>query len=108
MSAMSWSHDVVMEDGTKYTVTIDQRDIAAWERQPFGCSFAHANDRALVGFSRFVAWSALRRQGMIDKKMGWATFDDICLEVTDVQTPKEAAEMPDPTEPASSGETSST
>lgn len=105
MPGMSWPHTVRMEDGEVYSVTIDQRDIAAWERQPFGCSFSVARDRALVNFLRFISWNALRRQGMIDKKMGWATFDDACIEVVDEQTEEEAADLPDPTNPAPSEDT---
>jgi hypothetical protein len=108
MPGMSYPHHVLMEDGTEHTVTVDQRDIAAWERQPFGCSFAIARETALVNFMRFTSWSALRRQGMIEKTMGWATFDDACVECVDEETPEEAAKLPDPTEPATSGETSST
>jgi hypothetical protein len=104
MPGMSWPMTVVLEGEEPRSVTVDQRDIAAWERQPFGCSFSVARDRALVNFLRFLAWNAMRRQGLIDKTMGWATFDDKCIEATDLQTPEEAGELPDPTKPDPSGD----
>ena len=107
MPGMSWPVDVTMRDGTKYEVVVDQGDISSWEKQKFGCSFAIVRETALVTFTRFIAWNALRRQGLIEQNFGWATFDDKCLECIDKQTPEEAAELPDPTEPATSGETSS-
>ncbi len=104
MPGMSFPVHVVMDDGTEHDVVIEQRDIAAWEREPFGCSFRHATDKAEVNFYRYVAWHALRRTGEIDKRTGWSSFDDICKEVVDKEV---APEIADPTEPDTSGETSS-
>lgn len=105
MPGMAFPMRVELEDEEPQVVTVDQRDIAAWERQPFGCSFSVARERALVNFLRFLAWNAMRRQGLIDKSMGWASFDDKCIEASDnVQPEDEAGDLPDPTKPDPSGD----
>lgn len=84
-----------MEDGTVHEVVSDQREIAKWECQPFGTPWDQAQSR-LFTYSRFRAWSALRRTR---KYMGtWEAFGDECTEVTAV----EEAEAPDPGSPAAS------
>lgn len=95
---------VEMEDGTEYDVIVDQRDIGSWEEQPFGCSFRFAQDQKQVTFLRYLAWHALRRTGEIDKKMGWATFKEQCIEAVDTQPEEEAGKLPDPTTPDTSGD----
>jgi len=104
MPGMSFPVHVAMDDGTEHDVVIEQRDIAAWEREPFGCSFSLVMQKSEVNFYRYAAWHALRRIGEIDKRTGWASFDDACKEVVDRVEPIEIA---DPTEPDTSGETSS-
>lgn len=106
MPGMSWPMKVELEGENPQVVVVDQRDIAAWERQPFGCSFLVAREKALVNFLRFLSWNAMRRQKMIEPTMGWATFDDRCIEASD-DTPEDEAgaeELPDPTKPDPSGD----
>ncbi len=107
MPGMSFPVHVTMRDGTEHEITVEQHDIGAWERQPFGCSFSMVMQRSEVTFYRWVAWHVLRRTGEIDKRMGWATFDEeACKEVVDSQPEEEARSLPDPTTPDTSGETS--
>lgn len=104
MPGMSFPMHVEMEDGTEYDVMVEQRDIGAWEREPFGCSFRHAQDQKQVNFLRYIAWHALRRTGEIDKKTGWSAFDDRCVEAVDTQPEGEAGGVANPTAPDTSGE----
>lgn len=86
-----------MEDGTTYDVVADQRDLAKWEVQDFGCPFTEMENRAMLA-SRWLAWSALSRRGLIDLK--WPDFDAQCVEVGSIPEPNEA----DPGQPAQSEE----
>ena len=65
--------------GDMYKIVADQRDIARWEVQPFGCGFANYADRAML-FVRFIAWSASVRQQKTT--LEWEPWSDQCLEVT--------------------------
>jgi hypothetical protein len=92
-----------MEDGTEFDVTADQRDIAHWEIQPFGCPFVNFISRA-TAFFRYVAWNAARRQGLT--KLDWEKFDAQCVYVRDSDT-EEDAEAEDPGTPVAPATTSS-
>jgi hypothetical protein len=50
--------EVLLDDGTEHAVQSDQRDLARWEAQ----SFAQANNP--YTYVRFLAWSAMNRQGL--------------------------------------------
>ena len=95
-----------MEDGTTYDVVADQRDVAKFEVQDFGCSARDMLSRIATAY-RYLAWSALTRRGEI--KTPWQEFDAQCVEVTD--TPDEESAVPadaeDPGQPAPSGGSSS-
>ena len=69
-----------MEDGTTHDVVADQRDIAKWEVQDFGCPFSDLDSRPMLAL-RWLAWSALKRRGMVD--MTWDEFDAQCIEAGD-------------------------
>ncbi|MFI6329857.1 hypothetical protein ACIBBG_16340 [Micromonospora chersina] len=75
-----------MEDGTLHDVVADQRDIARWEIQDFGCRFAAIHERMHLGL-RWLAWSALGRRGQLPdvdgKPMTWDQFDAACVEARD-------------------------
>lgn len=75
-----------MEDGTTQDVVADQRDIARWEIQDFGCPFAAIDMRIHLGL-RWLAWSALSRRNMLPavdgKPMSWEHFDAVCVEARD-------------------------
>jgi hypothetical protein len=67
--------DVEMEDGSKFSVNLDQRDLSAAEVEFSG------TDINLLGVTgtRFSTWNAARRTGKIDKKMTWENFNDACI-----------------------------
>lgn len=69
---------VEMESGQTYKVVADQRDYQRYEIQPFAGPIATHN----FTFMRFVAWSALERNGVI-KRMDWNKFNAECVEVSD-------------------------
>ncbi|MGC4769201.1 hypothetical protein ACLQ25_09500 [Micromonospora sp. DT44] len=74
---------VEMEDGTMYGVVADQRDIAKWEVQDFGCPFTEVEDRTPMLAMRWLAWSALSRRGEVT--LAWPEFDAACLEADSTQ-----------------------
>ncbi|SCF06583.1 hypothetical protein [Micromonospora mirobrigensis] len=69
-----------MEDGTEHDVVADQRDVAKWEIQDFGCPFDNIHTRPLLAY-RWLAWSAMSRRGLTSLK--WDEFDAQCIEVRD-------------------------
>lgn len=71
-------YHVVMEGGATWDVVADQRDYAAWEIQPFGCSVAEAFQRVFT-YSRFLAWNAGRRAKL--HQLTWDKFGQECVAV---------------------------
>ena len=70
---------VRMDDGGEHDVVADQRDLAKWEVQDF------AGDRPVLQV-RFLAWSALSRQGVY--RQPWDRFNNVdCVEVVDKVEP---------------------
>lgn len=106
MPSIRYDFKVEFEDGAELPVTADQRDVAAWEIQPFGTSGTELKSRAYTAF-RFMAYNALRRQGLVDKAMGWKTFSDQCVEVTFAKVDEDEA-APDPGLPVRPDASSST
>lgn len=100
-SSQQYSMSVEMEDGTKWEVTADQRDIARWEIQPFGGPLSQISAR-IATFGRFVAWSASARQGKTD--LAWPDFDNAAVEVTELEAPT-ADDVEDPGRRAASDTT---
>ena len=97
---------VEMEDGTTTDVVADQRDMAKWEIQPFGCAMSQLDSRMNLAY-RWLAWSAMSRRGMTDLK--WDAFDAQCIEVRDLPDPEDAepTDVEDPGQPAPSAAGSS-
>lgn len=96
-----------MEDGTVHDVVADQRDVAKWEVQDFGCSFAEIDTRPMMAL-RWLAWCALSRRG--ETKLAWPEFDAQCIEAGDPGDPEESglpADGVDPGQPATSDTDSS-
>lgn len=91
-----------MEDGTTYDVVADQRDVAKWEIQDFGCPFSDIDSRSMLAL-RWLAWSALTRRGLIELK--WDEFDAQCIEAGDPgdgEEPKESGLSDDALDPGQS------
>lgn len=77
-----------MEDGTTHKVVADQRDIAKWEVQDFGCPFSDLDSRPMLAL-RWLAWSALKRRGEVD--LTWDEFDAKCIEAGQLDDDEESA-----------------
>lgn len=96
---------VEMEDGTTHDVVADQRDIAKWEIQDFGCPFSDISSRIMLAL-RWLAWSALSRRGRLPevdgKPMTWEQFDAVCVEASDMPAKDDGGEGLDPGQPAPS------
>ncbi|MBM0274134.1 hypothetical protein [Micromonospora tarensis] len=93
---------VEMEDGTTHDVVADQRDVARFEVQEFGCSSVDMMSRISTAY-RFMAWSVLTRRG--ETKLTWPKFDATCVEVIDMPDDEESAvpaDAEDPGQPAPS------
>lgn len=97
---LTYPVSVEMDDGTTHRVVIDQRDFAALEAQEFP-------ERARVTMSRFLAYSAMRRN-----KLTTATWEDFngskCVRVDDSEPDESEGEQGlDPGQKAVPGASSS-
>lgn len=92
MSVIRYEYTVQLEDGDPIDVVADQRDVARFEVQPFGCAWSEVSGRLHTAM-RFTAWSAMFRQGMT--KLSWAKFDEQCIEVTDLKRPDDDEDQGD-------------
>jgi hypothetical protein len=99
---------VLYDDGTSAVVGAGQREMAAWEAEPFGCASFAAMDVKPVTFLRYLAWASLRRAaaGFCDGGGKFPTFEKWSAtvdEVSDYQEEEEedaaAAEAAGPTRP---------
>jgi hypothetical protein len=93
---MKFEVTVRYDDGTEEKVTAGQRDCAAWEAEPFGCSSVGAMDQKPMMFLRYLAWSALRRS-----RPGVPPYAKWQAGVDEVEPPDddEQGVTPDPTNP---------
>jgi hypothetical protein len=91
---------VTYDDGTEAKVTAGQREMAAFEAEPFGCGSIQALDAKPMTFMRYLAWSALRRnhygQGMAGSEK-FPAFEKWSKDVEEVSDGEEAPAEPDPT-----------
>jgi hypothetical protein len=89
------------DDGTDAEVVAGQRECAAWERAPFGCSTMAAMDKAPVLFVRYLAFAALKRLRRLppndDNRQ--PTFDQWDATVSDVEDVGADDDDADPTTP---------
>jgi len=86
---------VVYDDGTEIETNPGQREIAAWEMEPFGCGMEAALKDKQVSFFRYVAWAWLKRtKGEQRTFHGWSARVD---EIRD--TPGEPADPTSPDQP---------
>lgn len=105
-----------LEDGTTLDVVADQRDVAKFEVQDFGCSAVELSSRMATAY-RYMAWSALTRRGQLPTEDGkrqltWPEWDAKCVEVIDLPDDEESeakarADAEDPGQPAPSEVSSS-
>jgi hypothetical protein len=101
MTSMVFHYSVELEDGRKFDTVSDQRDVAKWELEPFGCAFMTGLQERTVSLSRYLAWSSSKRDGQ--HKLTWAAWCDKAKEVTATGSADEV-EPVDPGNPAASAE----
>jgi hypothetical protein len=75
------------EDESTLEITAGQREMSAWEREPFGGSSANALDDKPVTFLRYLAWDALRRAKLTQKS--FSVWSDWCTDVDDISEGEE-------------------
>lgn len=92
---MATMHFVVRyEDGTTVECHPGQREMAAWEMEPFGCGMKAAIEHKWNTFMRYACWQWLRRTRGEQR-----TFKVWSAQVDEVEdNPAEDAD-PDPTSP---------
>jgi hypothetical protein len=96
VSTTTFNYRVTIEGQDPFDVVADQRDIAAFELQPFGCPFYEVATRPFT-FARFISFRSARRNG---KYAGtWDEFGDQCVSVESLDEEGEAPEA-DPGSPA--------
>lgn len=93
--AITFTYRATLEGGDTFEVTADQRDIAAFELEPFGVAFDQAASRPYT-FARYLTWHAAKRRALT--KLTWAEFSDQCVEIDFVDEEADA----DPGHPAAS------
>lgn len=96
---LQFKYKATFEDGTLFEVTADQRDVAAFEIEPFGCSYNEYDSRVFTA-TRYLAWHAAKRAGLT--KLSWDKFSEQCMHVAEVREPD--PEASDPGQSAASAE----
>lgn len=97
---MKFELTVQYEDGEEITVFAGQREMAAWEREKFGCSSMVAVGEKPILFFRYLAYAVLKRTRQLPESPVRGTslsFDGWSDLVEDVE-PVEDDETPDPTQ----------
>jgi len=94
--ATQFSHRVRMADGSEFVAKSDQRDIAKWELEPFGCGFFEVWTKAPFTFARYLAWSGSRRAKQ--HALSWTEWGDQCVDVEEEEDQQPA----DPGNPVAS------
>lgn len=107
MVAQRYEFTVELDGDEPFVVVADQRDLARWEVQPFGCATTKATETSPVLWVRYLAWSASTRQG--DTTLSWDAWQQVCVDVAEVEQPEDAVgdEGVDPGQPDPSGSPSS-
>ena len=91
--------EVTHEDGRTEKVTAGQREMAAWEREPFGCATTQAGKTSPVLFYRYLAYAALKRQRSLEVVNGRPPSFDVWSEDVDEVQPLSDETEADPTTP---------
>jgi hypothetical protein len=76
---LKYHYRATLEDGTTFEVHPDQRDVAAFEVQPFGGGFSEMLVARPFTFARFTTWSAAKRAKQT--RLTWDQFNAQCVEV---------------------------
>lgn len=99
MAVVKWAFTVEMDDGAEHNIVADQRDLSEWEDEPFGLPFTEIDRRKPVVFARYLAWSAMVRDGLFpcrddNRAASWKAFKRACREVR--ETEAQAGDQVDP------------
>lgn len=97
---LQFKYRALMADGKTIEVTADQRDVAAFECEPFGCSYNEYESRVFTA-TRYLAWHAAKRDGLT--KLSWTQWGEQCVDVSEVKD-KPDPEASDPGQSAASAE----
>jgi hypothetical protein len=91
MSALStaFSHKVTMADGRVIEAHSDQRDIAAFEGEPFGCGFFQIAEKPFT-FARYVAWRGSKRAKL--HNFTWEEWGEQCVTVEELEDDDDTAD----------------
>lgn len=90
MAKMLFELSVELDGDEPYVIVADQRDVARWEVQSFGWPVSQIEERASMGFFRFLGWAASVRAQRTTE--AWETWDLRCAEVMPVE--EEESELP--------------
>jgi len=82
MAGLTYDIDLEPENGEPFSVRVDQRDIAAWELEPFGAPVVEHRAK-IYTFTRYLAWHALRRTGKTKKSFGNWSDEIVHAEIRD-------------------------
>lgn len=105
MAAIKYELLVEYENGDTDEVVAGQREVAEWERQPFGCCFVDVFDKSAINFFRFIAWAALRRQGRLPinpqtkKAATYEAWSEMAVDVGDTKSDADADEGDEESDP---------
>jgi hypothetical protein len=100
MAATRFSLRVIPDVGEPVEVIAGQREIAAWEREPFGCALTLVEGKAPVLFFRYLAYAALKRTGrLLTPGTATPSFDAWSADIDEVEDVEGEAEPVDPTTP---------
>jgi hypothetical protein len=91
VAVIEWRFTVEMRDGTEHKTVADQGDLGEWEDEEFGTPFNEAQRKPVL-FSRYLAWSALCRDGVYAEP--FKAFRKACKEVR--ETSAKAGDQVDP------------
>jgi hypothetical protein len=96
---------VTMGNGQTKEVTAGQRELADWEREPFGCAGTHGYAKSPITFVRYLAYAALRRQRRLQMDQNgqppsFEAWSEMVEDVEDKPDPEpETSDGLDPTAP---------
>ncbi len=83
---------VSLEDGTTFEVQATNRDLVAYEREAARRKWPAPTDAPFTWLT-FLAWSAARRESLIDNAMTLSLFTDAAVDVSKVDDDDEDDEI---------------
>jgi hypothetical protein len=94
---------ITLDDGTPAGVThvvrVTNRELVLWDRTAPKHKWGAAQDVPFLA-NTFTAWAAARRAGVIGQDVRFETFQELCLDVTDLPEDESDAARPTRKAPA--------